>query len=29
VQSDLGFRVGGKVIERLVQAGQVVRRGSR
>jgi RND family efflux transporter MFP subunit len=27
VQSDLGFRVGGKVIERLVQAGQVVRRG--
>lgn len=27
VQSDLGFRVGGKVIERLVDAGQVVRRG--
>lgn len=27
VQSDLGFRVGGKVIERLVNAGQVVRRG--
>jgi RND family efflux transporter MFP subunit len=27
VQSDLGFRVGGKVIERLVEAGQVVRRG--
>jgi RND family efflux transporter MFP subunit len=27
VQSDLGFRVGGKVIERLVDAGDVVRRG--
>lgn len=27
VQSDLGFRVGGKVIERLVEAGQIVRRG--
>lgn len=27
VQSDLGFRVGGKVVERLVEAGQVVRRG--
>lgn len=27
VQSDLGFRVGGKVVERFVQAGQVVRRG--
>ena len=27
VQSDLGFRVGGKVIERLVSAGQTVRRG--
>ncbi|WP_340266107.1 efflux RND transporter periplasmic adaptor subunit [Sphingobium mellinum] len=27
VQSDLGFRVGGKVIERLVDAGQPVRRG--
>lgn len=27
VQSDLGFRVGGKVIERLVDAGQTVRRG--
>jgi RND family efflux transporter MFP subunit len=27
VQSDLGFRVGGKVIERLVNAGQMVRRG--
>lgn len=27
VQSDLGFRVGGKVTERLVTAGQVVRRG--
>lgn len=27
VQSDLGFRVAGKVIERLVNAGQVVRRG--
>ncbi|KQN04576.1 hemolysin secretion protein D [Sphingobium sp. Leaf26] len=27
VQSDLGFRIGGKVIERLVDAGQVVRRG--
>ncbi|MFM2370529.1 MAG: hypothetical protein RIS85_251 [Pseudomonadota bacterium] len=27
VQSDLGFRVGGKVVERLVQAGQAVRRG--
>jgi RND family efflux transporter MFP subunit len=27
VQSDVGFRVGGKVIERLVDAGQVVRRG--
>ena len=27
VQSDLGFRVGGKVTERLVNAGQVVRRG--
>lgn len=27
VQSDLGFRVGGKITERLVQAGQTVRRG--
>jgi RND family efflux transporter MFP subunit len=27
VQSDLGFRVGGKVIERLAEAGQMVRRG--
>lgn len=27
IQSDLGFRVGGKVIERLVNAGQVVHRG--
>lgn len=27
VQSDLGFRVGGKVVERLVNAGQAVRRG--
>jgi len=27
VQSDLGFRVGGKVVARLVNAGQVVRRG--
>lgn len=27
VQSDLGFRVGGKVVERLVDARQVVRRG--
>jgi RND family efflux transporter MFP subunit len=27
VQSDLGFRVGGKVVARLVDAGQVVRRG--
>lgn len=27
VQSDLGFRVGGKVVQRLVNAGQVVRRG--
>ncbi|MGK2908974.1 MAG: efflux RND transporter periplasmic adaptor subunit [Sphingobium sp.] len=27
IQSDLGFRVGGKVIERLVDAGDVVRRG--
>lgn len=27
VQSDLGFRVGGKLIERLVDAGQTVRRG--
>lgn len=27
VQSDLGFRVGGKVVERLVDAGQTVRRG--
>lgn len=27
VQSDLGFRVGGKVSERLVDAGQTVRRG--
>jgi len=27
VQSDLGFRVAGKVIERLVDAGQTVRRG--
>jgi len=27
VQSDLGFRVGGKITERLVQAGQAVRRG--
>lgn len=27
VQSDLGFRVGGKVLERLVETGQAVRRG--
>jgi RND family efflux transporter MFP subunit len=27
VQSDLGFRVGGKVVDRLVDAGQTVRRG--
>ncbi|WP_081984849.1 efflux RND transporter periplasmic adaptor subunit [Sphingomonas sp. 35-24ZXX] len=27
VQSDLGFRVGGKIVERYVEAGQVVRRG--
>jgi len=27
VQSDLGFRVGGKVVARLVDAGEVVRRG--
>lgn len=27
VQSDLGFRVSGKVLERLVDAGQVVKRG--
>lgn len=27
VQSDLAFRVGGKVVARLVEAGQVVRRG--
>lgn len=27
VQSDLGFRVGGKVIQRLVNTGQTVRRG--
>lgn len=27
VQSDLGFRVGGKVVERLVNAGERVRRG--
>lgn len=27
VQSDLGFRVGGKIVARLVDAGQVVRRG--
>ncbi len=27
VQSDLGFRVGGKVVQRLVVAGQAVRRG--
>ncbi|MBL8276038.1 MAG: efflux RND transporter periplasmic adaptor subunit [Pelomonas sp.] len=27
VQSDLGFRVGGKVLERLVETGQTVRRG--
>lgn len=27
VQSDLGFRVGGKVVERLVDAGETVRRG--
>lgn len=27
VQSDLGFRVAGKVLERLVDAGQVVKRG--
>lgn len=27
VQSDLGFRVGGKVVQRLVNAGQTVRRG--
>lgn len=27
VQSDLGFRVGGKIVERLVNTGQTVRRG--
>jgi RND family efflux transporter MFP subunit len=27
VQSDLGFRIGGKIVARLVDAGQVVRRG--
>ena len=27
VQSDLGFRVSGKVLERLVDAGQTVKRG--
>ncbi|MET0363204.1 MAG: efflux RND transporter periplasmic adaptor subunit [Sphingobium sp.] len=27
VQSDLGFRVGGKIVERLVDTGQAVRRG--
>ena len=27
VQSDLGFRVAGKVVERLVDTGQTVRRG--
>ena len=27
VQSDLGFRVGGKVVQRLVNAGETVRRG--
>jgi RND family efflux transporter MFP subunit len=27
VQSDLGFRVGGKIVSRLVEAGQEVRRG--
>jgi RND family efflux transporter MFP subunit len=27
VQSDLGFRVSGKVVERLVDAGQIVKRG--
>ncbi len=27
VQSDLGFRVGGKITQRLVDAGQIVRRG--
>jgi multidrug efflux pump subunit AcrA (membrane-fusion protein) len=27
VQSDLGFRVPGKVLERLVDAGQTVKRG--
>src|SRR4051812_10356924 len=27
VQSDLGFRVSGKVVERLVDAGQAVKRG--
>ena len=27
VQSDLGFRVGGKVVQRLVDAGETVRRG--
>ncbi len=29
VQGDLGFRVSGKVLERLVDAGQTVRRASR
>lgn len=29
VQSDLGFRVSGKVLERLVDAGQTVKRGQR
>jgi RND family efflux transporter MFP subunit len=29
VQSDLGFRVAGKVVQRLVDAGQTVRRGQR
>jgi len=27
IQSDLGFRVGGKVVERLVDPGEAVRRG--
>lgn len=29
VQSDLGFRVSGKIVERLVDAGQVVKKGDR
>ena len=29
VESDLGFRVSGKVVERLVDTGQAVRRGQR